>query len=209
MNKVVRTALLAALTPSLLTTAPALLAQETSREGLYYAGILGTNLNHRSVVEIVEIDEARVRTTTDAWGSAATLVLGKHISDLFHVEVRAGVGLDDADLRGDQASLEIDHYASWYIGLHYPVTSFANVYGQFGFSYIKGEAELNSAEAVEDFPDLSGEFPESSFSVSWLAGLDIELLDNTYLMLEGGKLFEDTETDVNAFQLSGGLRYEF
>ena len=209
MNKVVRTALLAACWPTLIATAPALSAQETTREGRYYAGILGTTINHRSVVEIIEVDDTGVRSTTDAWGSGATLVFGKHITDLFHVEVRAGLGLEDAELRADQASLEIDHFASWYIGLHYPVTSYANIFGQFGFSYIEGEAQLNSAEAVNDFPDLSQEFPGSSFSVSWLAGLDVELIGNTYLVFEAGRLFKDTETDVNAFQFSSGLRYEF
>ena len=209
MNKVVRTALLAACWPTLLATAPALSAQETTREGRYYAGILGTTINHRSVVEIIEVDDSRVRTTTDAWGSGATLVAGKNISELFHVEFRAGAGLDDAELRANQASLEIDHFASWYIGLHYPVTTYANLIGQFGFSYIRGDAELNNAQAVEDFPDLSQEYPGSSFSVSWLLGLDFELIDNTYLVFEGGRLFKDTETDVNAFQFSSGLRYEF
>ena len=43
----------------------------------------------------------------------------------------------------------------------------------------------------------------------WAAGLDLELMDNTYLVFEGGKLFEDTDTSANAFQFSSGIRYEF
>ena len=34
-------------------------------------------------------------------------------------------------------------------------------------------------------------------------------MDNTYLVFEGGKLFEDTDTSANAFQFSSGIRYEF
>lgn len=209
MNQVVRTALLSTLLPVLAFTSPAPQAEETIRENLHYIGLYGTLLNHRSAVEIVEVDDRRVRTTTEGWGSGATLVVGHHITERFHVEVRAGMGLEDADLRPKDAKLAIDYYASWYIGMHYPLTDYANVYGQFGFSHIQGEAKLTSAEAVEDFPGLSEDFPDSSFSVSWLAGLDFEILDHTYLVLEGGKLFEDTPSDINTFQFSGGLRYEF
>ena len=34
-------------------------------------------------------------------------------------------------------------------------------------------------------------------------------MDDTFLLFEGGKVFEDTGTDVNTFQFSGGLRHEF
>ncbi|MBW4936250.1 outer membrane beta-barrel protein [Marinobacter sp. F4206] len=209
MNKVVRTSLLAILIPATVTLPPPLSAQETPREDLHYVGILGTLFNYRSVTEIVEIDDRRVPTYTHAWGSGTSLVVGGHLTDLFHAEFRAGVGISDAELRSNDASLAIDHFASWYIGMHYPITDYANLYGQFGFSYIKGDADLRTDDAVSDFPELRDEFPESSFGVSWLAGLDFEVVNNTYLVFEGGKLFEDTGTEVNTFQFSGGLRYEF
>lgn len=97
------------------------------------------------------------------------------------------------------------------MGLHYPITDYANLYGQFGFSYIHGEAEITNpaADRNKPFLDLEGEFPDSGFSVSWIAGLDFEVMDDTYLVFEGGKLFKDTSSDVNTFQFSGGLRYEF
>jgi hypothetical protein len=34
-------------------------------------------------------------------------------------------------------------------------------------------------------------------------------MTNTYLVVEGGKLFKDTRSNIDSFQFSGGLRYEF
>lgn len=207
MNKVVRSHWLAALLPAALMTTPSAHGQtdaaDLAREDLHYVGLLATAFNHRSI-----------GTTTDeaAWGNGATLVMGGHLTDLFHAELRAGGGITDADVPNSNLSLAIDYFASWYIGLHYPIGEYGNVYGQFGFSYIEGEAELRQPEAAQNrqFERFDNEeFPGSSFSVSWLVGLDLELVDNTYLVFEGGRLFEDTETEVNAFQFSSGLRYEF
>lgn len=175
-------------------------ADDTPREELHYVGLLATALNHRSIGE--DTNEA-------GWGNAGTLVLGGHITDLFHAEVRAGGGLGDAEI--EDLTLSIDYFASWYLGLHYPITSYANVYGQFGFSYISGEAELANAGESRNaqFRDIAGDYPDSTFSVSWLAGLDFQVIENTYLVFEGGRLFKDTGSNANTFQFSGGLRYEF
>ncbi|WP_286804045.1 outer membrane beta-barrel protein, partial [Marinobacter sp. UBA2498] len=139
------------------------------------------------------------------------LVVGGHITDLFHAELRAGGGFKDAEVPDSDLTLSVDYYASWYMGLHYPITDYANLYGQFGFSYIHGEGEISDPANDRNNPylDLEGEFPDSGFSISWIAGLDFEVMDDTFLVFEGGKLFEDTGTDVNTFQFSGGLRYEF
>lgn len=206
MNKVVRTSLLSALFPATMMPTSSLFAQEMTsdkaREDMHYVGLLATAFNHRSVGTI---------TNEAAWGNGATLVVGGHITDLFHAEVRAGGGITDADVPNSNLTLAIDYFASWYIGMHHPITDYANIYGQFGFSHISGKSELKRPEAAQNrqFELFEEDFPGSSFSVSWLVGLDIELLDNTYLAFEGGRLFEDTETKVNTFQFSGGLRYEF
>ncbi|MAZ05372.1 porin family protein [Marinobacter sp. SS8-8] len=202
MNKVVRTPVTTALATALFLAPQATLAQETPRADKHYIGLMATTLNHRT------IGEGRKET---AWGSGGTLVVGGHITDLFHAELRAGGGFKDAKVPNSDLSLAVDYYASWYMGLHYPITDYANVYGQFGFSYIQGKAEISDPgnDRNKAFLDLEGEFPDSGFSVSWLAGLDFEVMNDTYLVLEGGKLFKDTGTDVNTFQFSGGLRYEF
>jgi opacity protein-like surface antigen len=174
---------------------------EKPRADKHYIGLLATTIQHRSIG----------LATEKAWGQAGTLVVGGHISDLFHAELRAGAGYQDAQVPGSDLSLAIDYYASWYMGLHYPITNYANIYGQFGFSYIQGTADLRNPDDKRNalYQDFEKEFPASSFAVSWIAGMDFEVMDDTYLVFEGGKLFEDTDTKVNSFQFSGGLRYEF
>ncbi|HTN33675.1 MAG TPA: outer membrane beta-barrel protein [Marinobacter sp.] len=202
MNNVVRTSLLATLITATLITSQTVCAEDKDREDMHYIGLLVTTLNHRSIGDLSK--EA-------AWGNVGTLVLGGHISDLFHAELRAGSGFKDAKVPKGDLTLAVDYFASWYIGVHYPVTDYANIYGQFGFSYIDGEAKLKNPDASynRQFKDLVGDYPDSAFSMSWLAGLDFEILSNTYLVFEGGRLFKDTNSEANTFQFSSGLRYEF
>lgn len=207
MNKAARTpritAVISALVlPALMAGSQSTRADETPRADKHYIGLLATTFNHRTIGENVE---------ETAWGSGGTLIVGGHITDLFHAELRAGGGFKDAEVPGSDLTLAVDYFASWYIGLHHAITDYANVYGQFGFSYIHGEGAIGDPGNDRNAPflELQGEFPDSGFSVSWLAGLDFEVMEDTYLVFEGGKLFEDTATDVNTFQFSGGVRYEF
>lgn len=202
MNKVVRTSLLATLIPATLVTSQIACAEDKAREDMHYVGLMATALNHRSIGEL---------TKEAAWGTAGTLVLGGHITDLFHAEVRAGGGFKDAEVPESDLTLTVDYFASWYMGMHYPITDYSNIYAQLGFSYINGKAELENPDEARNrqFSELEGDFPDSSFGFSWLAGLDFEVIDNTYLVFEGGRLFKDTNTGANTFQFSGGLRYEF
>jgi hypothetical protein len=202
MNKVVQISLLATLITATLTTSQTAVAQDKAREDMHYIGLLATAIEHRSIGDV---------SNEAAWGSAGTLILGGHITDLFHAELRAGASFKDADVPQGDLTLTVDYFASWYFGMHYPITDYANIYGQFGFSYIDGKAELKNPKEPQNsqFRDLVGNFPDSAFSVSWVAGLDFEVLNNTYLVFEGGRLFKDTYTGANTFQFSGGLRYEF
>ena len=176
-------------------------ASETPRSEKHYIGLLATALEHRSIGISKE----------DGWGQAGTLVIGGHLNDLIHAEIRLGGGYKDAEISRGDLSLAIDHFGSWYMGLHYPIGELGNVYAQAGFTHVSGEATLDNpdADANGQFRDYVGDYPSSSFSFSWLAGIDFELLDSTYLVLEGGKLFKDTDTSANAFQFSSGIRFEF
>ncbi len=198
-NRLVRS--LAGLGFMVLLAQPALAQDTTPRYDKHYIGLLATALNHRTIGP----DSER------GWTNAGTLVVGGHITDLFHAELRAGAGFGDLDVPNSDLTLSVDYYASWYIGMHYPITDYANAYGQFGFSYIEGDVDLDNPEEDRNRPyrDFGDEFPKSGFSISWLAGLDFEVADDVYLVFEGGKLFEDTVTDVNSFQFSSGVRYEF
>lgn len=176
-------------------------ASETPRSDKHYLGLLATALEHRSIGISKE----------DGWGQAGTLVIGGHLNDLIHAEIRLGGGYKDAEISRGDLSLAIDYFGSWYMGLHYPIGELGNVYAQAGFTHVSGEATLDNpdADANGQFRDYVGDYPSSSFSFSWLAGIDFELLDSTYLVLEGGKLFKDTDTSANAFQFSSGIRFEF
>jgi len=208
MNTLLRPLLTAAALTSVLLAATTASAQEqTPREGMTYIGVLATGLNHRSVGQ---------NTLETAWSSTGSMVLGTHISDHFHVEIRAGAGTTTGEI-DNELELDIEYFASWYIGGHYPITNYANAYAQFGFSHVHGVATLTAlGKAREADPDdrspyasLANEYPDSSFSVSWLLGMDFEVIDNGFIMLEGGRLFEDTETGANTFQFSTGFKYEF
>lgn len=193
------------LTTSLITLCLSPLAsqaQETPRSDKHYIGLLITALEHRSIGD---------RTNEDGWGQAGSVVIGGHLNDLIHAEIRLGGGFKDAEVPQGDLTLSVDYFASWYMGLHYPVTPYANIYAQAGFTHIKGDATLANREQGYNaqFRDIEGDYPDSSFSISWLAGIDFEVLDNTFLVFEGGRLFKDTGSSANTFQFSSGLRYEF
>lgn len=209
-----RLSLVTALLLALVVTLPALAQAQSrqaqqaqkkppeSRNGRTYVGVVGTALNYR------KIGGSPGET---AWGNLGTLILGSNISDLFHVELRAGRSISETDVTSD-LSIKLDYFVSWYMGIHYDLTRFANVYGQLGFSHLSGTASLSNPDANENAPyrDFAkDDFPESSFAFSWLAGVDLEVLDNTYLVLEGGRLYEDTDTLTQAYQFNSGIRYEF
>ncbi|MFP3978754.1 MULTISPECIES: outer membrane beta-barrel protein [Marinobacter] len=202
MKKVVRSHLILALLPACLLHSQASLAQEKPREDKHYVGLITTAFNYRTIGEV---------SKEQATGSGAALIMGTHITDLFHAELRAGGGYRDAKVGDSGLTLAVDYFASWYMGLHYPVTDYANVYAQAGFSFIHGTAEINDENGPvrSEFQDMEGDFPDSSFGVSWVFGMDFEVFDDTYLVLEGGKFFKDTGTDANTFQFSTGLKYEF
>lgn len=215
MNSLLRLSLAVALLPAALLSAQTASAQEEMREGRTYIGAMGTRLNHRSVDDTL---------MGEGWSSVGSLMIGTHVSEFFHAELRAGTGAKPGEIDG-QLEVDIDYFASWYFGGHYPITSYSNVYAQFGFTHVKGESKLTPfgryrAETRQSDlpPELRGptyketaekKYPGSSFSVSWIIGLDFEVIDNGFLFLEGGKLFEDTETNANVFQYSVGTKYEF
>lgn len=215
MNSLLPPSLAVAFLPVALLGPQSATAQEDMREGLTYVGAMGTRLNHRSVDETLN---------GEGWSSVGALVIGTHVSEYFHAELRAGTGIAPGDI-DRELEVDVDYFASWYFGGHYPITGYSNVYAQFGFTHVKGESRLTPfgryrAETPQaDLPDeLKGptyketadkKYPGSSFSVSWLIGLDFEVIDSGFLFLEGGKLFEDTETNASVFQFSLGAKYEF
>lgn len=179
---------------------PPVSAPEESRAGRTYLGVMGTRLNYRSVDKDL---------LGQGWSSMVGVVLGTHVSEHFHAELRAGSGLAAGRIDGE-LEVNIDYYVSWYFGGHYPITTYSNIYGQFGFTHLQGEAELVEGSQGQNYAEIAEEeYPGSSFSTSWLLGLDFEAVDNGFVFLEAGKFFEDTDTNSNVFQYNFGLKYEF
>lgn len=189
-----------ALLPAALLASQSANAQEEMREGRTYLGAVGTRVNHRSVDEDLN---------GEGWSTAAALLIGTHVSEYFHAELRLGSGVAPGKV-DQQLEVDLDYFASWYFGGHYPITSYSNAYAQFGFTHVKGDAKLTEDQSGQNYEDIANnKYPGSSFSVSWIVGLDFEVIDSGFLFIEGGKLFEDTETNANVFQYSLGAKYEF
>src|SRR5690606_26540447 len=75
-------------------------AQETPRSDKHYVALLATAIEHRSIGEI---------SKEDAWSQAGTLVIGGHLNDLIHAEVRLGGGYKDAEVTSDLTPA-VDYY---------------------------------------------------------------------------------------------------
>jgi len=175
------------------------------REDRWYIGATGT------VIRFHNIGSAGKRDNE----YASSFILGANLSEYFHTEGRFGQRWEDAD-NIDGVAVDVEFFVSWYIGFHYPISSAINVYGQFGFTDSNGRVQVAPDPDVEGEPDpygdyryLEGDFPASGFSVSWIAGADYELFDNTFVMVEYGSLFKDTATEIDAYQISAGFRIEY
>lgn len=148
---------------------------------------------------------------------------GTYITEMFRTELRYGTGVRDDSFRG-ALDVNFHYWLNWYIGATYPVTDYASVYAQYGLSHYSADvtrrqikitepqdANGNGGEVTVE-PDPKTIHPglfETSFSTSWLLGLDYHLFDTTYLAMEYGRLLKDTETNIKVYQANLQLRYEF
>lgn len=56
------------------------------------------------------------------------------LATALHVEIRAGAGTTNGEI-DNELELDIEYFASWYIGVYYLITDYANAYAHFGFSH--------------------------------------------------------------------------
>ncbi|WP_097461861.1 outer membrane beta-barrel protein [Mangrovitalea sediminis] len=178
------------------TEMPEQAEQPTGKAGLDYVSIMYASQNNRNIG-----NDSEQATTT-----AVAVALGTYLTDMFKIEMRYGRGIKDGTASSN-LKLGLDWYVNWYIGLQYPWTDFSNIYAQYGFSTVMGHADLGSNTA--NYPKLHSDLFGASFSPSWLVGTDVSLTHNTYLFIEGGKLHQDTRTNIDTYQYNLGLRYEF
>ena len=181
-------------------------AAEGVKDDLSYVGLAWTQ---------VEFD--RVLGHRKARTSAGTLILGTYISDYIKTEIRAGVGIDTDEINtsttardefGQQpyASIGLDDYLSWYMGVLYPVTDYITVSAQYGFTRMIGKVEYPDPDQQTSLPES---LTDSSFSMSYILGADFKLYDGLWGTLEYGRLHKDTITEIRTTQMSLGLKYEF
>lgn len=148
---------------------------------------------------------------------------GTYITEHFKTELRYGTGVrDDSFLNA--LDVNFNYWFNWYIGAAYPLTDDISGYVMYGLSHYDADVtrrqiiynrpidqEGNAGDVVvqpdpETIPDkLFG----TSFSTSWLIGLDYRLFDTTYLAFEYGRLLRDTDTNIKVYQANLQLRYEF
>gem|GEM_PF-5262311 len=133
-----------------------------------------------------------------------SLVMGTYLTNWVKVETRIGKGLKETTIT-NTLKAGINYWASWYMGVIYPITGFSIAYIQGGFSYVKGY----TSRTADDTSPIPSSFVSSPFSISWLAGVDVHVLGNWHITGEMGRLHEDTTTGIKTFTANLGVKYEY
>ncbi len=180
-------------------------------------------------INAVLIDFQSIGNKYTAKNWATTFTMGSYITNYVKTEMRLGVGLtddtvpgyiarrdEDGDLIQDEsganiidasnATIALNHFASWYMGLHYPLAEWSSIYAQIGMSYVNADA---TAEPGSTWDDLPEDYPGSKFSMSWITGLDFKIVEDWYVTAEAGRLHRSTASDIQTLQFGLGLKYEF
>lgn len=187
---------------------------------------VGIALNEfRSVELVLEDRSGNVRDRDfplTAQTYATSFTLGTYITEHFKTELRAGMGAVDDTLK-EAMDININYWFNWYIGPTYPVTDYMSAYALIGLSHYDADVtrreielfiptgdtaastQIVSPSTTEMEEDLFG----TSFSTSWLLGVDFHLVDSWYLAFEYGRLLRDTDTNIKVYQAGSYLRYEF
>lgn len=171
-----------------------------SLKGSYYLGVTATNFYHRSVGS--DGDTAN----TPAYG----LVFGKYLNDFIKVEFRGGVGHDTDSPAQGLEEVEIERYASAYMGVYHHWSMFSRVYAQVGMSHIESSARgTDLGESRTPFSELNEDYMETSLGPSFLLGVDTDFFWNSNLFLEAGRLHDDSVTNIQVWQYNTGIRFDF
>lgn len=171
-----------------------------SLKGRYYLGATASNLRHRSVGSDGDAAD------TPTYG----LVFGKYLNDFIKLEVRGGTGYDSDTPAPNFEELEIDYYASAYMGLYYHWSMFSRIYGQVGMSRVESSARgTDLGESGTPFENIDEDYLGTSLSPSFILGLDTDFVWGSDLFVEAGRLYSDSATEIQIWQYNGGIRLEF
>jgi len=168
---------------------------------------------------LIDFNSIGSKYTAKNWATSFTM--GTYITDYVKTEMRFGVGLTDdtvpgrtvdTDINGvtvispSDATIALNHFVSWYMGLHYPLAEWSSVYAQIGMSYVNADATAEPNSTWDELPD---KYPGSKFSMSWIAGFDFKIVEDWYVTAEAGRLHRSSASDIQTLQYGLGLKYEF
>jgi len=153
---------------------------------------------------------------------ATAVTLGTYITENFRTELRFGKGIRD-DTVDEAMDININYWFNWYIGPTYAVTDYMSAYALFGLSHFDTDVTrkektisvsggiIGSNEAIvhPSLTRMEKDLLGTSFSTSWMLGLDFHLVDQWFLAFEYGRLLRDTDTGTKVYQAGTYLRYEF
>ena len=169
-----------------------------SKAGEYYLGILGSHFRHKN------LSGGNNKATVDTAG----FMVGKFLNDYVKIEARGGSALSPTQETPD-FELDIDYYASAYIGVYYHWTLFSRAYAQFGMSHVETTSRRVSEDDDGNETVTVEPYLETGLSRSWLVGTDVDVIGNAALFVEYGQLHQDTTSHTRIRQWNAGLRLDF
>jgi len=206
----------------------------TGKSGIEYVSF-GVTMNEFRSVELVldtnvgyDRDGDYVGSTVDrqfpitaqTWGAQFTY--GSYINDYFLTELRAGTSFKDDTIR-EALDVEMAYWFAWYIGFAHPITEYASGFFKYGISHYEADTTRRqvyvSSQNDSGFDEVSVAEPSpermedglfgTSFSPTWMIGLDFSIVDNWYLTFEYGRLLKDQDSNIKVRQHGMAIKYEF
>ncbi|MEQ6884558.1 outer membrane beta-barrel protein [Salicola sp. Rm-C-2C1-2] len=169
-----------------------------SKAGEYYLGVTGSHFRHK------KLSDGNGKATVTTTG----VVFGKFLNDHVKVEARGGAAPSPEEETAN-LELDIDYYASAYIGVYYHWTMFSRAYAQFGMSHVETTATRTSEDDDGNVTVTEDSYLETSLSRSWLVGTDVDFIGNSSVFVEYGQLHQDTTSHIRIRQWNLGLRLDF
>ena len=189
---------------------------------------LGVTLNEFRSIELV-LDSTATGTVANSFFPetaqtyAYSFTYGTYINDYFKTELRAGSGFIDDTVK-EAMDVNMSYWLGWYIGFTHPITDYMSGYAQYGLTHYEADITRREITTIVIDPQFGSATPVNaapsttrmeeglfgtSFSTSWLLGLDFSLVDNWFLAFEYGRLLRDTDSNIKVYQAGTHLRYEF
>lgn len=133
-------------------------------------------------------------------------VAGYKLNEVFAIEGRLGVGVQDEEYSGafNTAKVGIDHSYSLLGKASWPVLETLSVYGIAGFNKTKYDFKVNDGDNIRDTYSEDG--------LIYGAGAEVRLTSNLSINFEYAVLPEigdDDEDNLDVDSISAGINYRF